>query len=93
MKSKQNEQFVWRIRDSKGLFSTGGQPPWFRPNGKSWNKLQDLERHIYSPLGYWEKGDKVKFYKGCHVVKYKVVEIESSEIKPKKPKKPKKLKK
>jgi hypothetical protein len=46
---------VYKIRNSKGHYSTGGHSPSFTAAGKSWSKLGQVKAHLtnYCRRGYY----------------------------------------
>jgi len=67
--------YVYKIRRSDGLFSTGGVDPTFNTVGKTWSSWRNLQIHITlvnGGLSGYEKGDKrlIRHYKNCVIVTY-----------------------
>lgn len=81
---------VWKIRNNKGLFSTGTYKPRFTKEGKTWHRLAHVEAHIrqfFSPNSKyadptgpgWITTD-TSTYVGCAVVEYQLTEVSSQTV-------------
>lgn len=72
----------YKIRRKKdGLFSTGTWMPSFKKNGKMWQLLSYLKKHIIHIIQGKYYYSKNHFnYDGCEIVKYDLVEVNSYSI-------------
>ena len=61
---------MFKIKNPKGLFSTGGQWPTFTASGKIFAK----RGHVTSHLSQMTDKEKARFYTGCTVVEFEMVE-------------------
>jgi hypothetical protein len=61
---------MFKIKNSEGLFSTGGQWPTFTASGKIFAK----RGHVTSHLSQMTDKEKARFYTGCTVVEFEMVE-------------------
>lgn len=67
---------IYRIQNSKGLFSSGGMFPVFKKIGKIWKRKGDLHSHLLCAI----KNINIKsIYNNCRIVSYKIEEIELEE--------------
>jgi hypothetical protein len=67
---------VYKIRNSKGLYSTGGVNPQFTKTGKTWPRLGPLKTHL-------QQFDELpQSYRDCHIVamEYVVIEEETKDV-------------
>lgn len=71
---------IWKVRNQNGLFSSGGATPWFKKDGKSWNSLDGIKKHLKIILQHKDQNDP-DWYKNCDVVCYNIKEIETLSIK------------
>jgi len=69
---------IYKIRNSDGLFSTGGHRPHFQKHGKHWTSVSNLERHLFQILAPPKRTTSNKFppsvYLGCEIVEFELVE-------------------
>lgn len=67
----------FKIRNNKNqLFSTGGEYPSFKKNGKMWKSVGHLKQH----LALVEKKQGASFYDGCEVVEYQMEPSDHSTV-------------
>lgn len=55
----------YKIRNAKGLYSTGGNPPSFNKIGKTWSCLSHLKNHLRQlwHKRHWSENDDIKYEK------------------------------
>lgn len=68
---------VYKIRNKKGLYSTGGAHPTFTKSGKTWKTKGALNNHfnVLFETAHWRQFDP---YNGCELVEIEVFESEMS---------------
>lgn len=75
---------IFKIRNSQGLFSTGGSHPKWTKRGKTWVALNHLNAHltlIRTELNnYTRVNRQANPYVNCEVVEYTVIEDGSRSI-------------
>lgn len=62
----------YKIRNSVGLYSTGGSEPTFSKNGKTWSNIGHLRNHLNLINDY-------SYYKDCELVELISVENDSDK--------------
>ena len=68
---------VYKIRrKTDGLFSTGGECPFFNKKGKTWS----ARGHVTSHLSQFGDRRKNQYYKDCEVVRFEVQEFDVEAI-------------
>lgn len=68
---------VYKIRrTTDGLFSKGGEKPFFDTKGKLWK----ARNHVTSHMTQLGDNKKSFFYKDCEVVSFEIVETEFEKI-------------
>ena len=66
----------YKIQDIvTGEFSTGGMNPRWRKTGKIWKTEADLKKHLH------QMEFRIGCYDNCDIVEYKMVEIDTTDIK------------
>lgn len=65
---------IYKIRNSEGLYSTGGDSPHFTELGKTWSRLSHVKTHIGHVV---HRPDQV--YKDCVLCEFEVVHNPTSE--------------
>lgn len=68
---------VYKIRNSKGLFSTGGSKPRFVKDGKVWSKLSHVKLHLRE---FHPKARKFKFNNDEYNLDYEKYEATKNKI-------------
>lgn len=63
---------VYKIRNSEGLFSTGGMRPRFTKQGKMWQQLGHVHGHISQLTTVYTPAD---IYKDAEIVEAEITEI------------------
>lgn len=68
---------VYRIRDSNGLYSTGGQSPEFTKGGKTWSNIGHVKNHLRQ-----FSGRNLEVYADAEIVcvEYTEKDVESYDI-------------
>ena len=60
---------TYAIKNVKtGMFSTGGQIPHMKIEGKSWKNINDIKKHIFQI----SDGHFCAYYEDCYIVKFKI---------------------
>lgn len=59
----------YKIRNTEGLYSTGGYDPRFAPVGYSWARLKS----VYSHINDHNRGGLVDVYKDCEIIECELV--------------------
>lgn len=72
---------VYKIRrNSDGMFSSGGQNPDWRSEGKVWNRLNHVKSHLKNLSSYRNPDRYKEVYKDCDLVTYVLEEIKAEAI-------------
>lgn len=73
--------YIFKIKNPKGLFSTGGVRPRFTKTGKAWKTLGHLKSHLtLMDEAHYYTTSNPSVYKDCVVVRYVVKIDELDEI-------------
>lgn len=64
---------VYKIKNNKGLFSTGGMYPNFTKHGKAWSHLGHVKLHLNQVV-------RAGRYDDCVVVVYELIEEEKESF-------------
>jgi len=69
---------IYKIKNSEGLFSTGGMDFSFHEKGKEWKERRHLITHLTQTINCGNE----RFYENCNIVEFELKETDRYAIGP-----------
>lgn len=73
-------QYVYKIKNKDGLYSSGQSKIRWIEDGKSWTSLRNLRMHLKYLENIISRDSEDYPYHGCSIVRFKIEEDEVLEV-------------